>query len=158
MTDIRTSIVSALKAQLETITTANGYNNTVGDVVLGDVGFQDVSSSNSPLIGLIFNTCRTTPAHGGFDCEWDFQVLGFKILASDDIDNHSDEAHQLRRDIRKAIVEKPDLGISWSGFTGVRQVLPTQDDGTGTHKQAAAGKIVAVVQQGVVIFEEDQDA
>ena len=153
MSDLRTTITTAILTRLEAVTVANGYNNTQTFVGLGDYDSNDISDEVSPMLSLVPGRCTSEDAQGRQLEMWEFWIRGFKIISSQDVAVHAAQCNELRRDIRKTMYASQNLDTN-----GVIDCRLDWDESTIAHRQATDDHIVEILQHGIVRFEEEIDA
>lgn len=109
MVSTRDAVIASLKSQLQTITTGNGYQQSVGDVLDYPVQMADLDGFDFPIISIVMGSNTNDPFIGGAeDYLWNVGLrCYFEDINTDDI---KQSVNELIEDVNKLIFENPTLG------------------------------------------------
>lgn len=109
MVSTRDAVIASLKTKLETITTGNGYQQNIGDVLDYPVQMADLDGYDFPIISIVMGSNTNDPFIGGAeDYLWN---VGLRCYLEDvDTDNVKASVNEMIEDVNKLIFTDPTLG------------------------------------------------
>lgn len=152
MSDLRQDILDQLKAQLQTITVANGYRHTVTTVAVEARQWDDamLRSAILPWIGIIpRKELDFDEMNNQARCEWPIDLAYYFEFTPKTMDGLLAASSGFARDIRRCLYSVPSLGVD-----EVVLMTITGREGCEANAECASQGRAGVIVSIMVKFEE----